>query len=292
MLDLSKIKRPSDLPQWERPPLDEVAVSIQFNDILGFRTVHYGLLAERLRQLGQTLSEDKAPIAPSFEVFGKRTAGPVQFQFQAVDVHLPRVWFMSEDKHRLVQVQPDRFVYNWRKVEGAGVYPRLNTVLPEFWKSCRIFQAFVEEQKLPPLTVNQCELSYFNIIEVSDEETYEDAFARVFRVWKSIMPSRLKIGYLEPDAGNFASTYIFRSLDDTPLARVHARAVASLRQTTRIIGFSLVFRGPWSGGIDMALLEFIALGREAIVRLFDSMVSDQAHADWGRRIVASNGGSP
>jgi uncharacterized protein (TIGR04255 family) len=86
---------------------------------------------------------------------------------------------MSEDKHRLVQVQSDRFVYNWRKVEGQGRYPRLNDVLPEFWDRCQVFQTLLADRGLPPLSLNQCELSYFNIIDVQDEESFHQAFARV-----------------------------------------------------------------------------------------------------------------
>jgi len=54
MPDLREIRRPRDLPQWKRPPLDEVAISIQFKDIPGFKAIHYGLLAERLSRLGKS----------------------------------------------------------------------------------------------------------------------------------------------------------------------------------------------------------------------------------------------
>jgi uncharacterized protein (TIGR04255 family) len=285
MLDLTKIERPKDLPQWATPPLDEVALSVQFNDIPGLKVAHYGLLTERLRPLGLVITEDKPPINASFEVFGKRMPPPVQIQFQAVEVPMPRVWYLSEDKRRLAQVQPDRFVYNWRKVKGAGVYPRLNTVLPEFWRAFETFQEFLKDNALPDPAINQCELSYFNNIDVYEDETYEDAFSRVFRVWTGgIMPESLKNAYLEPDAGNFTRTYILRLSDDSPVARIHVIGVAGMRQTDRVIRLTFVFRGPWSGPAESALAEFMALGREAIVRLFDSMISDQMHAEWGRHV--------
>jgi uncharacterized protein (TIGR04255 family) len=285
MLDLSKIKRPTNLPQWESPPLDEVAISVQFNDIPGFKTVHYGLLAERLRGLGLTQSEDKAPITATFEVFGKRVA-PVQFQFQAVDVPLARIWYLSADKHRLVQVQPDKFVYNWRKVAGAGEYPRFDRVLPEFLHTCQTFEAFISEQGLPPLALNQCELSYFNVIEVAEGEAYQEAFARIFRFWSS-QPSAGSLNggsKLEKDAGNINLSHILRAADGSPLARIHTNIAAAERQNQRVVRLALVFRGPWTQTIDMPLMEFLAVGREAIARLFDSMITDQMHAVWGRSV--------
>lgn len=38
----------------------------------------------------------------------------------ASQLPLPRVWFVSEDEHRLLQLQPDRFFFNWRQ-QDAGV---------------------------------------------------------------------------------------------------------------------------------------------------------------------------
>jgi uncharacterized protein (TIGR04255 family) len=284
MLDLSKIQRPADLPQWERPPVDEVAVSVQFNDIPGLKVVHYGQLADRLQKFGLVKHEDKGTIPAQFEVFGKRVI-PAQFQFPAVDVPLPRVWYMTDDMHRLVQIQPDRFVYNWRKVEGAGEYPRLSEVLPAFWERCQEFQMFLVDSGLPSLSLNQCELSYFNIIDVHDGETYHQAFARVFRFYNGISITALNGSVsLEPDGGNLNLTYVVRAKDGTPLARLHSSVQAAERANKRVIRFSLVFRGPWSKPVGQELIEFLSFGREAVVRLFDSMISDQMHTQWGRSV--------
>jgi uncharacterized protein (TIGR04255 family) len=286
MVELNKIERPSDLPQWETPPIDEVAISIQFNDIPGFKVVHYGELAERFQKIGLTQHEDKSAIAASFEVFGKRVV-PAQFRFQAVNVPFPRVWYMSEDKHRLVQVQPDRFIYNWRKVEGEGKYPQFSDVLPAFWGRCQEFQTFLTDKGLSPLSPNQCELSYFNNIPIQDGETYHQAFARVFRFWEALSIASLSSGgSLQQDAGNFNLTYIVRSNDSTPLARIHSSVQAAERGNRPVIRFSLVFRGPWTKDVGQELMDFFGFGREAIVRLFDAMITEQMHAQWGRHIAS------
>jgi uncharacterized protein (TIGR04255 family) len=285
MVELNKIERPSDLPQWETPPIDEVAISVQFNDIPGFKIVHYGELAERLQKVGLTRHEDQSPIPASFEVFGKRVV-PAQFQFQAVNVPFPRVWYMTKDKHRLVQVQPDRFIYNWRKVEGEGKYPRFSDVLPEFWDRCQVFQTFLADKGLPQLSLNQCELSYFNNIDVQHNETYHQAFARVFRLWSSLSIAPLTSGVRpEQDAGNFNLSYIVRDKDGTPLARVHSSVQAAERGNKPVIRFSLVFRGPWTKSVGQDLMEFFGFGREAIVRLFDAMITEQMHTQWGRHVT-------
>jgi uncharacterized protein (TIGR04255 family) len=285
MLDLTKIERPHDLPQWANPPLEEVALSVQFTEISGLRISHYGLLAEHFRALGLVVTEDKSPINASFEVFGKRTPPAVQFQFQAVEVPMPRVWYMSADRHHLAQVQLDRFVYNWRKVEGEGVYPRLNTVFPEFGKALELFRSFLKDNGLPDLTINQFELSYFNNIPLLEEETYDDAFARTFRAWiRGDVPNAVKSLQIESETSNFTRTYIVKPPVGDPVARIHVNAVPAMGPTGRIIRLMFIFRGPWSGPPEAGLAECMALGRESIVRLFDSMITDQMHDVWGRYV--------
>src|SRR5262245_20272649 len=132
MPETLNIFRPTDLPHWTRPPIDEVAMSVQFQDVAGLGIVHFGRLAVPLHKLGLTLWQDKPTINPSFEVFSKRVPEQVQFAVQAVEFHMPRVWYVSRDNHQLAQFQSDRFVYNWRRVEGAGEYPRLESVLRRF----------------------------------------------------------------------------------------------------------------------------------------------------------------
>jgi uncharacterized protein (TIGR04255 family) len=283
MLDLSKIGRPTNLPQWDAPPLDEVAIAIQFNNIAGLKTVHYGLLAERVRKFGLTHYEDKAPINASFEAFGKRVA-PVQYQLQA-GVPLPRVWYISDDNHRLIQFQSDKFICNWRKVEGVGEYPRFDkVVLPEFLERYQAFEAFLSEERLPAIALNQCELSYFNVIDIIEGETFSDALARVFRFWRAQgSTGTLNDGArLDRDGGSINLTHLLKAADGTPLARIHVNIVAAERRNQPIIRFALIFRGPWATAVDMPLMEFFARGREAIVRLFDAMISVEMHLAWGR----------
>ena len=161
----------------------------------------------------------------------------------------------------------------------------LSDVLPAFWGRCEAFQAFLADQGLPALSLNQCELSYFNIIDVKDGETYHQAFARVFRFHRGTHIAALSNGEnLEQDGGNLNLTYIVRAKDGAPLARVHSSVQAAERDNKRVVRFSLVFRGPWNKPVDQELAEFFSFGREAIVRLFDSMISEQMHTQWGRSV--------
>jgi hypothetical protein len=61
--------RPADLPNFSRPPISEVALSIQFASIARFQNSYVGLLWERLRNEYPNVSE-QPPLAAAFETFG------------------------------------------------------------------------------------------------------------------------------------------------------------------------------------------------------------------------------
>ena len=291
MIELDSLKRPKNLPQWREPPLDEVAIAVQFNDVHGWKTVHYGLLLERLKALGLGETEDKGTISETFEVFGKRPVEPPPFQFLHVEVQLPRVWYKSSDGHRLAQVQSNRFIYNWRKIENEGVYPRLNVVFPEFWSAFCAFRKFLEDNALPSLAINQCELSYFNNIPLDNDESFEAGLARIFKVWSgAIAPVSTRGAAIEPEIGNFSSQYIVRADDGNPIARLHAQAIPAAQGNKRMIRCSIIFRGPKPGHDDQSMVQYFATGRESIVRLFDSLVTDEMHRAWGRHASENTGG--
>jgi uncharacterized protein (TIGR04255 family) len=67
----------------------------------------------------------------------------------------------------LVQLQRDRFVYNWRrKSPDDGDYPSYDAVVVDFERLWGAFGEFVAREKLGDLVVRQLELVYVNIIPV------------------------------------------------------------------------------------------------------------------------------
>jgi hypothetical protein len=93
---------PPTLPEFEKPPVVEVALSVQF-DRLNASVAHLGLLWHRFRdRFGQV--EEKPELPPAFERFGpaKRMPG-VRFEVGAVPGL--RLWFLDEKGSELIQVQ-------------------------------------------------------------------------------------------------------------------------------------------------------------------------------------------
>jgi len=82
----------------------------------------------------------------------------------------PRCWFQDETKNHLIQLQADRFLRNWRQVQGTEPYPRYAKLIQEFKLEWELFCTFVQETGLGHATVNQCELTYINNILVPKPE--------------------------------------------------------------------------------------------------------------------------
>lgn len=113
-----------DLPSFNRPPVVEVAVGIQFEAVERLRNPHLGLLWDRYRKEFPKLEERHArpPVSESFEA---APAGQRQVRLQMLDrPDVSLVWFVSEEGNELIQVQRDRFVFNWRRQPGDVEYPR------------------------------------------------------------------------------------------------------------------------------------------------------------------------
>lgn len=270
------------LPSYREPPVTEVALALQFSEISPFSTI-YGAYHNEVRSV-LPLIEEQDPIPPKFETFADLYS-PESFSIELVErVPSRRVWFLSPDKHRLVQLQPDRIIQNWRKREGAGVYPRFDAVLGELFESFTCLKRALREQGLQAVQVNQCEVSYFNDIPLFDDESFPQAFQRAF-VWPELtrfQPS-LDGHTLTPEGSAF--NIICRVLDGSGEAKARLYATAQSARVDhvgRVIRLTMVFRGPPPGNDDGQLREFLLLGRETIVRVFTDITSEECHKLWQR----------
>jgi uncharacterized protein (TIGR04255 family) len=130
------------LPEYGNPPVDEVVCGVLFEPIIGFLLPHFGLLWEKFRQ-EYPRCQEVAPLMPVVE-------SPEQLPPQEIvvsEIPLPRVWFLHDDG-RIIQVQRDRFLHNWRKLQPANEYPRYRKVFHMFQDHFSTFQNFLSENEL------------------------------------------------------------------------------------------------------------------------------------------------
>jgi uncharacterized protein (TIGR04255 family) len=154
-------------PDYKNPPVIEVACGISFEAIKNFRAPHLGLFWQKVRN-DFPLCEH----APRLEI------NP-----QHIDLaeFLPRIWFINEKQNMLIQLQNDKFYLNWRRMQQEEVYPRYNKIIRDFKTNHRIFQKFLEEEKLGSANPIKCELTYINHIPKTEGWGSLDEINNVFR---------------------------------------------------------------------------------------------------------------
>jgi hypothetical protein len=128
---------------------------------------------------------------------------------------------------------------------------------------------------MPPLSLNQYELTYINLIPVYPEE--KNPSARIFKFWQPVKSLSLS----EPDDVSFNIAHVFRDEADAPFARLTANAFRG--QTTKqgqIVQFGLTTRG-FRGSRKLSdASEFFDFARDKIVRGFKDLTTDEMHLLW------------
>ncbi len=275
-------KNSAKLPSFGDPPLNEIAIAVQFAEIEALKTVHYGAIYD-LFKAELPVAEEYGQLPAKFETFPSSFGTP-QFRFETQDKPpLPRVWFISDDGHEVVQFQPDRLIRNWRKVEHKGTYPRFESILPRFVDSYERVERLLATLSLSALVPNQCELSYFNNLFLSEGQSFAQACEWFFSPnVKLALPDATALN-LEPESSKF--TIVSRMLDaaKNPIGRLYIEATPAISDGRELIRFQLVARGRPVGETSKDVISFMQVGHETIVRSFDQLVSDDAKLLWGKQ---------
>lgn len=145
---------------FEQPPIIEVVCGVSFTPLEKFTVAHLGRFWNKLGPRFKNVAE--VPTLPAMsEQFDQPASVSMQL-FPPLATNMPRVWFISESEDHLVQVQRDRFLCNWRKLNDAHKYPSYDVVIDQFWEQLRVFEEFATEDVGMPVEYTQYELTYIN----------------------------------------------------------------------------------------------------------------------------------
>lgn len=264
------------LPEYGRPPVVEVAIGVQFAPLAGLSVGHVGLYWATIYDSFPRV-EEQTPIIHVVEP----PHGPPEtvIAFQLTDKPgLPRTWFLDASGNRVIQVQRDRFLHNWRKVKPSDEYPRFPSVRDSFLRRWADFQKFLAFHKLEP-QLDQCELTYVNHIKngegwrtITDLEKLFTTFS--WQTRSSFLPN--------PD--NVRWTLRFPLPENN--GRLHVEVVPARvpPENDLVLRFSLTARGRPSGPVDSeAMAKWFSLAREWIVRGFSDLVDKETDALWEKK---------
>lgn len=153
-----------DLVQFDRPPVTEVVVGVQFSNLSqALRAAHVGLFWNGIRD-EYISTEDKPPLAAVYERFGAE-----QFQSDAFPQFgdlppLRRSFMIDRTGHWVLQLQEDRLLHNWRRLQVDDEYPNFERCIEKFESAWSRFLRFCESEQLPTPQPDQLELTYMNHI--------------------------------------------------------------------------------------------------------------------------------
>lgn len=268
------MNRPN-LPDFARPPVNEVALSIQFQPLSELRAIHLGALWERLGRDYFASVEEQPPVPKAIERFGivRQFIAP---QFEILNMGpLPRILFVSAGGNEIVQVQKDRFTFNWRKRSESDIYPRYEAIEEQFLRFSAIFEGFLKDERLGSLRIEQAEVTYVNQIPPVD------IGRRVEKVI-SVLSGDYTHSYLHDPEEVRLSLKFPMLREETPFGRLHVDVFGSTQADSPAINLVLLARGMPTGNDIKAAIDFFRAGRAAIVNGFASITSTEMHQLWGR----------
>jgi len=95
------------LPQFKKPPVSEVALSVQFSPLENWRSPHAGIYWGRIHDR-YPRTETQPPLPSQIEKFGPDFPELPTVRFEVANLERVRFWFLGEPANELIQVQGDR----------------------------------------------------------------------------------------------------------------------------------------------------------------------------------------
>lgn len=265
-------RRPA-LPDFRKPPLNEVVLGVQFMPPRGYQQIRAGEVWGLFRS-EFPLVEEHPPLPPIFETFGL-TPFPAPFNFGVVvGAQHDRFWFLAPNKEELIQFQQDRLLHNWRKVgDSSNEYPRFESMISRFEDELLSLEGFFSSIEPQSILCNQVEISYVNHIPV------DPAKPTVAEDWVRFVG----FGGSQPDDIVVSTRDAIVGASGAPFARMQCDFSSAVRPIGgKMYVLTLTVRGaPFDPSIP-AVLDFLKMGRELIVNKFASMTTESAHAIWER----------
>jgi uncharacterized protein (TIGR04255 family) len=254
--------RPSELPDYTNPPIDEVILGAQFNRLPNFTQAHVGLLWSEVKDK-YPRTQDQPPLIGPF----KPEMSGVPF-FQNAGAF--RVWLLSADDTEILQIQNDRILRNWRRRPDID-YPRFEPLLDRFMDEFRRIDVLVG-----PCMLEQVEVTYINwIVDSSPKDFFIPA------------------GGVEWSDSNLRSNSDgFQWADRASLNSPDGESVGSLSIVVNSARrpypppmkdgtmLTLTFTAPVNDAENIE--DLMVLGRNTIVQAFTDVTTERAQSDWGR----------
>ncbi|PNG53158.1 MULTISPECIES: TIGR04255 family protein [unclassified Variovorax] len=246
-----------------KPPINEVVLGRNFLHRPDFLAPYHGIFWAKIRDRFPKV-EHVQPIYAPHEML----------QLNPLSM-LPRVWYVSQDEALLVQLQQNRFYYNWRSRPGGGEYPRFPQLLKDSQEIWAVLDDVVGELTGIKLQTIGGEITYVNYID--GEPGSVAAIAQ-----NSLRDFFWNEGdrFLPPPAG-FNRSLTFPLPDGSSTLEVVLQPAKNMATKQEAIKLELAVRGPIIEGETYD--RWIVKAHDFLVAGFKDLTSSNMHSLWELR---------
>lgn len=261
--------------KFSRPPIVEVACGVLFSSARPILTGHVGSFWERMKSEFPRI-QDAAPLASVLEVPGQLSG--VNFQFSDLPP-LRRVWLLDADGRNLIQMQEDRFLFNWKKASDDDCYPDYGAVYAKFEYYLSEFLAFAQEVGIGAVTTRQFELVYVNHISSANGLDL-------------VGPSALMVDHVReasedrflPNPEGFNWTTVYPMPDGIGRLYVAAQTAVNQPNQEKLVRLDITARGIGTDTSPSGRKQWFDIAHDWITHGFVDVTSKTLHEPdaWGR----------
>lgn len=267
--------------KFSAPPVVETALSVQFNSLVGFTAAHAGWFwKEYVEKLGDGPPNDwkqiaEAPKIPEqSEKFGAEDVWAAPSVQVKQGLFSPRIQLIRGDGERMLQVQDNRFILNWRK--RASAYPSYETLMPEFRTLLAAFESFCSEAGFGTPVYNLWEIVYVDQVK---KGTMWDSARSLNRLFPALTAPAVSVRHAPPsDDETVSADWRFSLADRRGRLYVQLRQARILPSNEEVIQLTTTARGPvndtqsWEQGLNF--------GHDALRETFLAITSTTAQEFW------------
>lgn len=265
--------RTRTLPDFDDPPAVETVLGVRFSPLKGWQAPHFGLYWNQIR--------GEYPRVEIHSAIGSADA-PVYFHFPEqpqTQFEVPvRCWFFNAKESTLIQIQRDRFLHNWRKLEHTQPYLHYDELKPEFEKHWKGFREFLRVEGFDEPRVAECEVTYVNQIDRGKGwESFAD-LSNVVTSWCAGKPDNF---LPDPNLVSFNAVYPMQEKEGTLRVILQpAFRTADNKETIQLVMVGQC-RPAGSGYEDIAAC--LDAARRWVVQGFADMTTARMHEIWRRK---------
>jgi uncharacterized protein (TIGR04255 family) len=267
--------------KFDAPPVVETALSVQFNSLAGFTAAHAGWFwKEYVEKLGDGPSNEwkqateAVKIPELFEKFGAEDVWALPSFQVTPGLPSPRIQIIRGDGERMLQVQDNRFILNWRKQTSA--YPTYETLLPEFRNMLNAFESFCSEAAFGAPVYNLWEVTYVDQVK---KGTMWDSVRNLNRIFPALGTPPVSTRHAPPsDDETMSADWRFSLADRRGRLYVQLRQAKLQPSNVEVIQLTSTARGPVSG--TQSWEQGMNFGHEALRETFLAITSTEAKEFW------------